>query len=154
MYQSPPKITTHSEIKLHYSITLEDGTDVVSTFAEDPFTCRIGDGTLAERLELCLIGMSEGDSATFMLSGDEVFGPTIADNIQCVDIEEFPPEMSLTIGQLIAFTTPGGDEVVGTIQSLSGQEVTVDFNHPLSGRSIEFKVTILKVDNTSSEQHR
>lgn len=154
MNESPPKITTQSVIKLHYSITLEDGTEVVSTFAEEPFACRIGDGSLAGHLELCLLGMSEGDRAVFTLSGDEVYGPTNADNVQCVDISEFPPEMSLSIGQLIAFTTPGGDEVAGTIQGLNGQEAIVDFNHPLSGRSIDFKVRILRVDNSAIEQNR
>jgi len=155
MQQTPIKITSHKEVKLHYSIALEDGTEVVSTFAdEEPVACRIGDGTLAERLELCLIGMSEGDEAVFMLSGDEVYGPASEDNVQSIELSLFPQEMSLTVGQLIAFTTPGGDEVAGTIQNLTDREAVVDFNHPLCGYRISFKVRVLEVVNTETDQTR
>ena len=145
------KIASRSEVELHYSITLTDGTEVISTFAEEPFVCRIGDGTMAERLESCLIEMSEGDEALFTLSGDEVFGPASEDNVQSIKISAFPSEMSLAVGQLIAFTTPGGDELAGVIQSLSDDQAVVDFNHPLCGRLITFKVRILKVINTVSD---
>jgi FKBP-type peptidyl-prolyl cis-trans isomerase SlpA len=147
MQQEPSKIAPQSEIKLHYSISLEDGTEVVSTYGEEPFVCRIGDDTLAERLELCLIGMTEGDDAVFVLSGDEVFGPATEDNVQSIDLNTFSPEIPVSTGQLVAFMTPGGDEVAGTILSLNGLEAVVDFNHPLCGRLITFKVTILKVVN-------
>lgn len=147
MIQALPKIDSHSRIELHYSISLGDGTEVVSTFAEAPIVCTIGDGTLADRLEQCLIGMSKGNEGTFMLSGDEVFGPADENNVQSLDISTFPTEMSLSVGQVVAFTTPAGDELAGIIQSLNADEVLVDFNHPLSGHIITFRVHILDVVN-------
>jgi FKBP-type peptidyl-prolyl cis-trans isomerase SlpA len=154
MQQFPLRIVTRSKVKLHYSITLADGTEVVSTFCEEPIACRLGDATLAERLESCLIGLSEGDEAVFTLSGDEVFGPASEDNVQSIDISAFPPEMPLSIGQLIAFTTPGGDEVAGLIQNLSDNEAVIDFNHPLCGRTIRFRVMIMEVVNPVTGQPR
>ena len=148
------QITTDSKVKFHYSISLTDGTEVVSTFAETPLVCRMGDGTLAERLELCLIGMSEGDKGTFILSGDEVFGPSVGENIQCLEKTAFPANMSLSTGQVIAFTTPAGDELAGIVESLTDNEVVVNFNHPLSGQLINFQVQILEVVNSYTDSPR
>jgi FKBP-type peptidyl-prolyl cis-trans isomerase SlpA len=148
------QVHSGSEVKLHYAISLADGTQVVSTYDEAPIVCKMGDGTFAERLELCLLDMSEGDEAVFTLSGNEVFGPVTEDNLHLIAVDTFPTEMSLTVGQIIAFETPGGDELAGTIKNLNDSEAVVDFNHPLSGRTISFKVKILEVINSATDQSR
>ena len=105
---------------------------------------------MAEKLEQCLLGLAEGSEALFMLSGDEVFGPSLEANIQRIDKTEFPPEMMVSTGQLIGFTTPAGDELAGLVESLTYNEVVVNFNHPLCGHRIRFKVTILKVESSAA----
>ena len=146
----PNKITPRSQVTLHYSISLADGTQLVSTFAESPVICRLGDGTIAETLEHCLLGLSAGSEAQFVLSGQETFGPASPDNLHTIAKSEFPTELSLAPGQIIAFTTPGGDEVAGVIQSMTDRDVLMDFNHPLSNQTITFKVAILDVTNPTT----
>jgi FKBP-type peptidyl-prolyl cis-trans isomerase SlpA len=45
----------------------------------------------------------------------------------------------------MGFDTPAGDELSGTILSVDGDTVAVDFNHPLAGRVVVFEVEILEV---------
>ncbi len=142
-------ITTQSRVTLHFSISLADGTEVISSFNEAPLTCTIGDGTMVEGLEQCLLGLSAGSEDLFLLSGDETFGHASAEGMQRIAKNEFPADMRLAPGQVIAFNTPGGEEVAGTIQTLTDTEVQVNFNHPLSGQTIAFKVKILDVANTA-----
>lgn len=139
------KITDHSLVTLHFSLTLADGTEAISTFDEEPLTFTLGDDTMTEALEQQLIGMHQGSEEYLILSGDEVFGPTTSDKIQRMPLSDFPPDMPLSPGQIIAFSTPAGDEVGGVILELDQAEALVDFNHPLSGQSITFRVKVLEV---------
>ena len=47
---------------------------------------------------------------------------------------------------LFTFADAAGGEVPGMIAKVSEDTVTVDFNHPLAGRSIHFKVRIAHVE--------
>jgi FKBP-type peptidyl-prolyl cis-trans isomerase SlpA len=141
----PHEITDHSLVTLHFSLTLADGTEAISTFDEEPLTFTLGDDTMTKALEQQLIGMHQGSEEHLILSGDEVFGPATADKIQRMPLSDFPPDMPLSPGQIIAFSTPAGDEVGGVILELDQAEALVDFNHPLSGQSITFRVKVLEV---------
>ena len=58
---------------------------------------------------------------------------------------EFPADMPLEPGLIVGFTTPSGEEVPGAIQEIKGDDVVVDFNHPLAGHEVIFDVEILEV---------
>ena len=47
-----PEILPGSTVSLHLAITLEDGTEAISTFGEEPVQLQMGDGTLQPGLEL------------------------------------------------------------------------------------------------------
>ena len=44
------------------------------------------------------------------------------------------------------FSGMGGSEMPGVIREISGDSITVDFNHPLAGRRIQFDVEVLEID--------
>jgi len=139
-------ITDGSHVVMHFAITLEDGTPVISTFEDEPLHFHLGDGTLEPTLEARLIGLEAGDGEVLMLSGSEVYGPRDDDNRQWIDACDFPESLTPLPGQIIAFTTPAGDEVAGLVESVEEHRVRLDFNHPLSGRTIIFTASILEVE--------
>jgi FKBP-type peptidyl-prolyl cis-trans isomerase SlpA len=65
--------------------------------------------------------------------------------MQSLSREEFPQGISLEPGVIVEFTTPGGDEIPGTIVKVGDESVEVDFNHPFAGRDLVFEVEILEV---------
>jgi len=146
MSEDPHTIAPHCKVTLHFSLSLANGTEAVSTYAEPPLIFTLGDGTMTEGLEQALIGLDQGANEMILLSGDEIFGPATEDKIQHIPLSDFPTELTPIVGQLISFTTPAGDELAGLIQELNGDQALVDFNHPLCGQLITFKVQILKVD--------
>ncbi|MDJ0806323.1 MAG: FKBP-type peptidyl-prolyl cis-trans isomerase [Gammaproteobacteria bacterium] len=139
-------VTPGCRLTLHYALTLADGTEVVSTFTEDPLTLTLGDGTMESALEEALIGLACDSDTQILLSGDDVFGPRNEEKIQQMSISDFPKDMGISAGQVIAFTTPGGDEVAGQVQEIEGDDVVIDFNHPLSGHAITFRVKVLQIE--------
>ncbi len=145
MNTTPLRIDLGSEVRLHLSITLEDGTEAISTFGEEPMELRIGDGTLLQILELALIGLAAGDRESLEIDPQHAFGPRRGDLIRKVDRAQFPQDMALTPGTVVGFTNPAGEESAGIVLGIEGEAVRMDLNHPLAGHRIRYQVEILEV---------
>ena len=143
------RIAPGSRITLHLSLSLADGTEVLSTFDDDPETLTLGDGTLVQGLELALYGLRAGDEQTLTLSPEQAFGLRDPANVHPMARADFPPEVTPEPGAVIGFTTPSGEEVGGTVLELDDQQAVVDFNHPLAGHEVIFRVHILSVEKNS-----
>ncbi len=130
---------------MHLSITLEDGTEAINTFSEEPLEFRIGDGTLLQTLELALIGLTAGDRESLEIDPQHAFGPHRGDLVQRVDRTHFPEDMALAPGTVVGFTNPVGEESAGIVLGIEGKAVRVDLNHPLAGHRIRYQVEILEV---------
>ncbi|HFD80820.1 MAG TPA: peptidylprolyl isomerase [Gammaproteobacteria bacterium] len=135
-----------SRVTLHLELRLQDGMVVESTFGDEPLSLVLGDGTLDRGLELALLGLRAGDRQTLTLMPGQAFGTRDQAAVQVVERARFPRDMSLEPGQIIGFTTDEGEELAAAVVAVDGDEVTVDFNHPLAGRQIEFEVEILSTE--------
>lgn len=140
------RIARGSRVRLHYSIALEDGTVADSSFGEEPLALVLGDGTLQHGLEQALLGLAAGERRSFQLDPWHAFGYRDPDAVHVMPRAEFPPDMDLTPGNVVGFTTPAGDELAGIVKAVEGEAVTIDFSHPLAGHEITFTVEILAVE--------
>lgn len=143
-------IRAGSRVLMHFSLALPDGTEAVSTFGGEPELVVVGDGSLTEGLELAIIGLKKGDRQTLELTPEQAFGAWDEDKLQWMSRKEFSSDLALEPGLAIAFTTPSGDEVPGTITEVGAERVNVDFNHPLAGVDIVFSVEIIEVEEPAS----
>lgn len=139
------EITAGSRVRMHFSLTLEDGTVAESSFDGEPMEFIMGDGSLNEGLELGLYGLQSGDEETLTMLPEQTFGFHDPDNIHEMPLSDFDPDTPLEAGMIIGFTTPAGDEVPGMIKQVAKDTVTVDFNHPLAGHDLLYKVKIIDV---------
>jgi len=140
------KIAPGSQITMHFSLILSDGTEAASTFGDEPTTFVMGEGALSEGLELCLYGLVAGDEQSLTLEPDQAFGPRDESKIHPMPRSNFDADMELEPGLVIGFTTPDGQELAGIVLEIQEQEVLIDFNHPLAGNEVVFKVEILAVE--------
>ena len=134
-----------SRVVMHFSITLEDGTVAEDSFDHEPLEFTMGDGSLNEGLELGLYGMKAGDEETLTMTPDQTFGYHDPDNIHEIPRGDFEQQLSLEEGMIIGFTTPAGDEVPGMIREVAGDMVKVDFNHPLAGHELIYRIKVIDV---------
>lgn len=148
---SSSTIGPRSRVKLHYAITLEDGTVADATMGEAPLDIEMGTGALHPSLEQLLIGRRAGSTDVVALPPERGFGPHDPSLVQAMPRHEFPQAMTLEAGALIAFTTPGGGEIPGIVLDLAEDTVTVDFNHPFAGHRLTIGLQILAVDDSPSD---
>ena len=133
------------EVSLYFTLSLQDGTVADATEEGEPLIFVMGDGTLIEGLELMLYGLKKGDKQRLSIDPRDAFGFPDEESIHQMPLSEFSKDLSLEPGTIIAFETPGGQEVPGTIKEVTGEMVIVDFNHPLAGFEVTFDVEILDV---------
>jgi len=139
------QISTGSHVRLHLAITLEDGTEVLSSFDGEPLELRIGDGTLAPGIEEILLGLSPGPEQQILADGAALFGPPDPDNVHLIPTDDLPDNFQAEPGQVIAFAAPGGQETPGTVVAVESTGLRVDFNHPLSRRGLRLRVRVLDI---------
>ncbi|WP_418055170.1 FKBP-type peptidyl-prolyl cis-trans isomerase [Pseudidiomarina terrestris] len=133
------------EVVLHFTIKLADESVADSTkMSNKPAKFRMGDGSLTENFESCLVGLKAGDAREFELAPEDAFGMPNKDNYYQVETQKFAerPEE----GQIFTFPQPDGTELPGIVRSINEQFVTIDFNHPLAGQRVRFAVEIIEVN--------
>ena len=141
---SNSEIGEHSRVTLHFSLKLDDGTEVDSTFKGDPASFTVGDGSLLPGFEQALFGLKAGEEAEIEIPPESGFGQRNPGNIQKVRRDHFSPDIELEPGLVISFDN-GSGELPGVIREIGDDEVTVDFNHPLAGQTLNFHVKIIEV---------
>jgi len=140
-------INQSSQVILHYRISLEDNTELETSFGDEPLEFTMGENTLTEGMEMSLLELKTGDKQSITLSPEQTYGHRTEDNIHDMPLSDFPADISPQKGQVIAFDTPSGDDINGIVLDVSDNNVSVDFNHPLSGNTLIFEVEILQVTN-------
>lgn len=130
-------------ITLHFEIRLQSGDVVDSNFSGQPATFTIGDGSMLAGFEAAMFGLQAGDRQTFQITPEHGFGMSNPSNIQKVGRDSFAG-MELESGLVIGFQDASG-ELPGVVVSFDDKNVSVDFNHPLAGKNLEFEVEILEV---------
>ena len=139
-------IQNNSEVDLHFSLRLADTGDVVdSNFDMDPVTFVVGDGNLPPSFESALMGLVAGSKVKKVIKPDLAFGLKNPSNVHKLERNQFASLSKLNIGLIVSFEDLRKNELSGTIVDISDSYVTVDFNHPLAGCSIEFEAEIISV---------
>lgn len=137
-------IVKGSEVLMHFALKLDDGSAADSTRVHNkPAKLVVGDGSLTAGFEQHLLGMQAGQTGSFRLAPEQAFGQPDPDNIQHMERSRFGG-IEIEEGTIVAFDGPSG-EIPGVVRQISGQSVTIDFNHPLAGQHITFEVEVLDV---------
>ncbi|MFH4371917.1 FKBP-type peptidyl-prolyl cis-trans isomerase [Vibrio alginolyticus] len=140
-------ITNESVVTLHFTIKMKDGSVADSTHnMGKPAKFVMGDGSLSENFEQCLIGLETGAQKAIELKAEDAFGMPNPDHIHYMDRTKFVGDAEVEVGTIMAFSGPDGMEIPGIITEIVGDSVTVDFNHPLAGQDVTFEVEILSVE--------
>lgn len=140
-------ITSNSKVTLYFELSLEDGQIVDSNFDQTPASFAFGDGNLLPAFEEVLLGMKAGDEATFAMSPEKAFGARNENNIQTMPRSQF--SMDLEEGMVVSFADVSKNELPGVIAEIGEQQVKVDFNHPLAGRTLTYRVQIVSVEEAA-----
>ncbi|AMB87923.1 peptidylprolyl isomerase [Pseudomonas agarici] len=138
------RIGQNTQVTLHFALRLENGDTVDSTFDKAPATFKVGDGSLLPGFEAALFGFKAGDKRSLSIAAENAFGQPNPQNVQIIPRSQFQ-DMELSEGLLVIFNDAANTELPGVVKAFDDVEVTVDFNHPLAGKTLTFDVEIFEV---------
>lgn len=144
MTDSAVRIGPDKEVTLHFALNLENGDVVDSTFDKKPATFKVGDGNLLPGFEAKLFGLKAGDQRTLQVEPENAFGQPNPQNVQIMPRSQFDG-MELSEGLLVIFNDAANTELPGVVKAFDDNQVTIDFNHPLAGKTLNFQVEIIEV---------
>jgi FKBP-type peptidyl-prolyl cis-trans isomerase SlpA len=144
-----PVVTDSAYLTLHYRLAAADGSDIVTTFHENPATLQMGTGQLAPFLEACLLGLAEGAHQTFELTPEQAFGarnPELVQRVSRTTLEQNSEQgFEYAVGDLVEFNAPSGGRFAGVLRAIDADGGLFDFNHPLAGQPVRFEVRIIGI---------
>ena len=132
-------------VRVHFSAYHNDKTQFATTRGEKPIELTIGDGKLIECFEQSIVGMVEGEKKTVSFEPNQAIGerkPKLVAKFSRIEIPEQYEE--LKVGSKVEVENHDGNTILGTIRQLSDQEVTVDANHPLAGKTLRFDIQLIE----------
>ena len=136
---------TGDTVRIHYTGTLDDGTQFDSSSGRDPLEFQVGSGQIIPGLDKAIPGMAVGEAKTVTVPADEAYGQPNPQAMQAVPRAEIPAEIPLEIGTQLQVQTPTGQVMPVTVVAVSDSEVTLDANHPLAGKDLTFAIELVEI---------
>lgn len=136
-------VKTGDKVKIEYTGTLEDGTIFDSSADHgNPLEFEVGSGQVIKGFDDAILGMNDGEEKQFSIEPADAYGEHDPTLVQKVPREIFPQDAELVPGLLFEAGLPTGEKVPATITDVQGGIVSVDLNHPLAGKKLNFKIKV------------
>jgi FKBP-type peptidyl-prolyl cis-trans isomerase SlyD len=145
-------IKENSAVSFHYTLTDDDGQTLDSSAGKDPLAYLHGAGNIIPGLENALAGKQIGDSMVVAVTAAEGYGEVQQELIQEVPRDAFQGVDSIEVGMQFEAQTGQGGSVPVTVTAVTEELVTVDGNHPLAGKNLNFDVSIESVREATEEE--
>jgi len=145
------KIANGTVVELDYSLHLGDG-KIVDQSEGEPLSYIHGEGHIVPGLEQALEGLEVGAKKQVVVAPADGYGEHDAAGVQEVAREAFPADFQPQEGMQLVAESPDGQPVQFVVKQVGLQTVTVDFNHPLAGKTLHFDVTVRGVRQATDEE--
>ena len=139
-------VSTGKQVSIEYTLTLEDKTVVDSNVGADPLTFVQGSHNIIPGLESALDGMEIGESKQVTVTPEDAYGPVNEDSVSEIE-KTYIPEDSLKVGAVLQGQSPDGRVIIARVVEIMEETVMLDYNHPLAGKTLNFDVEIMDVQN-------
>lgn len=141
------EVTPDGETKLVHQVDKDDPEKIISG---------VTPGVIIP-LEKALQGLKAGDEYNVFVNAEEAFGPYDPDQVLELDKSLFEidgsfDEEGITVGAAVPMMTADGFRVTGEVLEITPDKVKMDFNHPLAGKNVRFKGSVLTVRDATPEE--
>ena len=139
------KAKSSDTVTVTYEGFLENGEIFEASESSGPLEFQIGAGSVMPAFESQVVGMGPGETKSFDLAPEEAHGAINPDLILTIDRHILPDHEELQPGAVLGLTMEKEGKphkVPATITSLDEKTATVDFNHPLAGKILTYKITL------------
>jgi FKBP-type peptidyl-prolyl cis-trans isomerase SlyD len=138
-------------VSIRYTLRDEGGEVIDASGDGEPLTYLHGHGNLIPGLERELTGKSTGDRLQVKIPPSEGYGEYDQSLVQRVPRRTLKGIAEIKVGLRLQAQTPEGVRAL-TITQVQGDMVTLDANHPLAGKSLNFDVEVAAIRDATQEE--
>jgi peptidylprolyl isomerase len=131
------------KVKIHYTGTLDDGTQFDSSAGRDPLEFEMGAGMVIPGFEEGVRDMEEGDKKTIHIPAKEAYGEHREDMVMEFPRTHLPEGVDPQIGMQLQLQGPQGQAIPAKIIAVTEETLTLDANHPLAGQDLNFELELI-----------
>ena len=140
-------IKYNSKVVLNYSLA-SNNQIFETTFEKEPLEIIIGYSGLPQLIEASLYGLKCGDKKEYSFDSRDIFGKYDKSKIVTTSKKTFKNYKDVKAGDIIE-TQKDEKSYFITVLKVDGDEILIDFNHPLCNKDVKFKVEILEIIDDS-----
>lgn len=137
-------------VSVSYTASLAGGEIIEEVPESSPMTLSIGSGQILKAVEAAMMGMHIGDSRTMHILPEDAFGTYDPQLRQDIPRQVFAGRLDPQPGMLLSLAMEQEGEqrqVPATVLAADQHTVTVDYNHPLAGKTITYTVKLHAIGN-------
>lgn len=132
-------------VRIHYTGTLNDGTEFDSSSGRDPLEFALGGGQVIPGFDSAVDGMSVGENKTVTIQPAEAYGERHDQLVQEVPKSALPEEIDPAVGMHLQSRSPEGQVLNLVVTEVADESITVDGNHPLAGQALTFDIELVEI---------
>ncbi len=149
------KVAQNKKVAVDYKLTV-DGKIADQSQPGQPLEFIFGTGALLPKFEAAILGLTPGEKVSFTLQPEDGYGVSDPQAVIELQKEIFKvngkiAEDILFVGSQIPMQTADGQRMVGTVKAVGESTVTMDFNHPMAGKVLNFDVEVVEVRDVTPE---
>ena len=139
-------VAVGKKVSFEYSVSVEGKKNILdSNIGKPPLTYTQGSGNVLPALQTALLGMKIGETRDVTLKSEQAYGAF--DPKAIIEVKKsLIPENLQEKGQMLVGPGPSGDVRRFKVLEIKENTIVLDFNHPLAGKSIMFKVKIVNIE--------
>ena len=135
----------NNQVAVSLKGTLENGEVFEETPDGHPLLINLDQNNIFPLLEKALKDMQPEDTQTITLAPEDAYGPHHKDLVQIIDMPTFNNSIQPKPGMILSLNMERDgrqEKVPGTVIDIKDEKVTIDFNHPLAGKSVIYTLTL------------
>lgn len=132
-------------VRIHYSGTLNDGTQFDTSEGSDPLEFALGSGMVIAGFDKAVEGMAVGESKSVKIPPEEAYGPRHEQLVQEVPKNALPDDIAPAVGMQLQGKSADGQVMNLVVTGVGDDEITVDANHPLAGEELTFDIELVEI---------
>ena len=145
-----PTVAQDCVVSIHYTLTDDTGKVLDSSEGSEPLRYLHGRGQIIAGLERKLADAAVGDELELSVPAEEGYGEH--DPSRIVEVSRDRLEFPVKTGDVVSAKEPSGHAVPFQVVAVDDDKVTLDGNHPLAGKNLNFSVRVVGVRPASAEE--
>jgi peptidylprolyl isomerase len=132
-------------VTVGYIGSFDDGNVFDQSPDTDPLQIVAGAGRVIPGFDNALIGMKEGETKKVHIESKDAYGMPDPQLVKDFPRASVPVEGELEEGTILGVTLPNGMQIPARVTKVTAETVTIDINHPLAGKALNFEITVKSI---------